>query len=195
MTMSGRPLLLAACLVALAELGFLSWVIAGRAAILREGQEVVLKVEPIDPRDLLRGDYVRLGYEIGQVPVELAENAPQGEFVTDEGPVFVRLGRDADGVWRARAVSLMRPSATPPAPGEVDIRGHLAGGRTAGPDTDLTVQYGIDRYYVPEGEGRAIEADMRERSFAVVVAVGSDGTPLIKALMDGDKVLFEEPLY
>jgi uncharacterized membrane-anchored protein len=57
------------------------------------------------------------------------------------------------------------------------------------------VQYGIDRYYLPEGEGRAIEADMRERSFAVVVAVGSDGTPLIKALMDGDKVLFKEPLY
>ena len=57
------------------------------------------------------------------------------------------------------------------------------------------MHYGIDRYYVPEGEGKAIEADMRERSFAVLVAVGSDGTPQIKALMDGDKVLFEEPLY
>ena len=78
--MSGKTLLLAACLVALAELGFLSWVIAGRAAILRNGQEVVLKVEPIDPRDLLRGDYVRLGYEIAQVPVKLVANAPAGRI-------------------------------------------------------------------------------------------------------------------
>src|SRR5688572_13019432 len=106
MTMSGRHLLLAACLVVLAELGFLSWVIAGRAAILRNGQEVVLAVEPVDPRDLLRGDYVRFGYDIGQVPVRLVENAPRGEFVTEEGPVFVRLGRDADGLWRARSASL-----------------------------------------------------------------------------------------
>ena len=67
--MSGKRLLLAACLVALGELGFLSWVIAGRAAILRNGQEVVLSVEPVDPRDLLRGDYVRFGYEIAQLPV------------------------------------------------------------------------------------------------------------------------------
>ena len=75
------------------------------------------------------------------------------------------------------------------------MRGQVAGGWTLGPNAVLTVQYGIDRYYLPEGEGRAIEADMRERPFAVLVAVGSDGTPQIKALMDGDKVLFEEPLY
>ena len=59
----------------------------------------------------------------------------------------------------------------------------------------LNVDYGIDRYYVPEGAGRRIEEDMRERPFAVVVAVGGDGTPQIKALMDGDRVLFEEPPY
>ena len=26
--------------------------------ILRDGREITLKVEPVDPRDLLRGDYV-----------------------------------------------------------------------------------------------------------------------------------------
>ncbi len=193
--MSGKRLLLAACLVALAQLGFLSWVIAGRAAILRNGQEVVLKVEPIDPRDLLRGDYVRLGYEIRQIPVKLVENAPPGEFVTDEGPIFVRLGRDEDGYWRARSASLSKASGADPAPGEVDVRGSIRGGWSLGPDADFTVEYGIDRYYVPEGKGRAIETDMRERPFAIVVAVARDGTPQIKALMDGDEVLFEEPLY
>ena len=65
-----------AALVAAIQIGFLGWSIMGRAAILREGREVLLKVEPVDPRDLLRGDYVRLGYEAGLVDRKLFANPP-----------------------------------------------------------------------------------------------------------------------
>lgn len=192
--MSGKKLILAAAILAGAQIAFLSWMIAGRAAILRNGQEVLLKVEPIDPRDLLRGDYVRLGYEIRNVPVKLVANAPAGEFVTEEGPIFVRLGRDADGYWRPRSAALRQPDGQPPA-GEVDIRGTVTGGWTLGPEGAFSVDYGIDRFYVPEGEGRAIEADIGERPFGILAAVASDGTAQIKALMDGETKLYEEPLY
>lgn len=192
--MSGKKLLLAAALLAAAQIAFLAWIIAGRAAILRDGQEVLLKVEPVDPRDLLRGDYVRLGYEIRNVPVKLVANAPASEFVTEEGPVFVRLGRDPDGYWRVRSAALGAPQGAAPA-GEVDIRGTASGGWTLGPDASISVTYGIERYYVPEGEGRAIETDMRERPFGIRAAIGGDGTAQIKALMDGDTMLYEEPLY
>jgi uncharacterized membrane-anchored protein len=192
--MSGKKLVLAAALLAIAQIAFLSWMIAGRAAILRDGQEVLLKVEPIDPRDLLRGDYVRLGYEIRNVPVKLVTNAPAGEFVLEDGPVFVRLGKDPDGYWRARSASLGEPQGQPPA-GEIDIRGMVSGGWTLGPDASFSVDYGIDRFYVPEGEGRAIETDMRERPFGILAAVAGDGTAQIKALMDGETKLYEEPLY
>ena len=67
---SRRPILLA-LLVALLQVGFLGWIITSRAAVLRNGAEALLKVEPIDPRDLLRGDYVRLGYEISRIPAAL----------------------------------------------------------------------------------------------------------------------------
>ena len=133
MRMSGKHLLLAACLVALAQLGFLSWVIAGRAAILRDGQEVVLKVEPIDPRDLLRGDYVRLGYEIGQVPVRTGRERAPGRIRHGRG-TGVRPARPRRRRRMAAALGLAdAPVGTPPAAGEVDIRGHLAGGWTLGP--------------------------------------------------------------
>jgi uncharacterized membrane-anchored protein len=193
--MSGKRLVIAAVLLALAQIGFLSWIIAGRAVILRYGKDVVLRVEPIDPRDLLRGDYVQLTYEIRNVPVKLLDNAPTGEFVTEDGPVFVRLGEDADGFWRVRSATLGEPSAKSPPRGEVDLRGTTAGGWTLGPNASLSVEYGIDRFYVPEGEGREIDADIRERSFGILTAVASDGTPQIKALMDGGKKLYEEPLY
>jgi len=193
--MSGKKLVVAAVLLALAQIAFLSWIIAGRAAILRDGKEVLLKIQPVDPRDFLRGDYVWLTYEIRDIPVKLVENAPAGEFVTEEGSIFVRLGKDSDGYWRARSASLGEASAKAAAQDEVDIRGTVTGGWTLGPEGSFSVNYGMDRYYVPEGEGRAIETDMRERPFGILAAVSSDGTPQIKALMDGQTKLYEEPLY
>jgi len=191
--MSGKRLVLAAVVLALVQIGFLSWIIAGRAAVLRSGQEVVLKVEPIDPRDLLRGDYVVLSYEIRNVPVSIVSNAPADGAVERDTPIFVRLGKDADGYWRARSASLHAPAGQT-AGGEVDIRGIIISG-PFGSDQAYNVGYGIDRYYVPEGEGRAIETDMRERPFGVLAAVASDGTAQIKALLDGQTPLYEEPLY
>ncbi|RUY82729.1 GDYXXLXY domain-containing protein, partial [Mesorhizobium sp. M7A.F.Ca.CA.001.10.2.1] len=67
---TGKRLVISALVLALVQIGFLSWIIAGRAAILRNGKEVLLKIEPVDPRDLLRGDYIILGYDISRIPVK-----------------------------------------------------------------------------------------------------------------------------
>ena len=191
--MSGKRLVLAAVVLALVQIGFLSWIIAGRASVLRSGQEVLLKVEPIDPRDLLRGDYVVVNYEIRNVPVAIVSNAPTDGTVERDTPIFVRLGKDNDGYWRARSASLRAPAGQP-ADGEIDIRGTISSG-PFGSELAYGVGYGINRYYVPEGQGKAIEADMRERPFGILAAIASDGTPHIKALLDDQTPLYEEPLY
>ncbi|MGN6144935.1 MAG: GDYXXLXY domain-containing protein [Mesorhizobium sp.] len=192
--MTGRKLVVSALVLALLQIGFLGWIVAGRAAILRNGQEVLLKVEPVDPRDLLRGDYIYLSYDISRLPVSLIANIPAGQTTSDDGPVTVRLGKDADGYWRAKSAWLGKaPDAA--ADGEVDIAGHLSSGWNLTADTTLSADYGIERFYLPEGEGLAIEKDMRVRPFGVRVAVAKSGKAQIKALMDGDTMLFEEPLY
>lgn len=195
--MTSRRTILLATLVALLQIGFLGWTILGRAAVLRDGRELVLKVEPVDPRDFLRGDYVRLGYEIGRLPPALFVDPSALGRNHSGAPVWVRMERHADGYWRPVAASIDAPLAAPPAPGQVDLKGRRA--ETWGA-SDVIVQavmvhYGIERYYVPEGEGRAIEEGIGVRPFGIVAAVGSDGTPQIKALMDGDKRLYEEPWY
>ena len=38
-----------------------------REYILRNGKIIYLRTAPIDPRDLFRGDYVRLNYEISRI--------------------------------------------------------------------------------------------------------------------------------
>jgi uncharacterized membrane-anchored protein len=189
-----RPLISAIAL-ALVQIGFLSWIIASRAAILRNGQEVLLKVEPVDPRDLLRGDYVRLGYDISNIPAKMVANAPAGQSWTAAGPIFVRVKKDADGFWNATSASLGKAPAAPPADGEVELRGEVSSSWTMDENATLRVDYGIERFYLPEGEGLAIERDMRVRSFGILAAVDKNGTPQIKALMDGETKLYAEPLY
>lgn len=191
-----NALVLAAIAVAIAQIGFLASAIIGRAAVLRDGREVVLEVAPVDPRDLLRGDYVILDYAISRLETALfPEPLPVGEArARGDGTVFVRLKRGDDGVWQAAAARVGDRPAGAPGPDEVDLRGTMRPLWSAD-QARANVRYGIERYYVPEGEGRAIEADMRQRPFRVKIAVADDGAGQIKALYDGDTMLYEEPAY
>jgi len=193
--MSAKGLIAAAFAVALLQIGFLGWMIAGRAAILRDGREIVLKVEPVDPRDLLRGDYVRLTYEISRIPAKLVANVPADGTTRDQQTIVVRLTKGDDGTWHPQMAWLGSPPQAA-GPDAVDIAGTIKAGSSLG-DSDATLwpDYGIERFYLPEGEGKAIEKDMRTRPFQVKIAVSKSGQAQIKALMDGAATLFEEPLY
>lgn len=183
-----------ALVVGLLQIGALAWSIQGRASILRDGREVLLRVEPVDPRDLLRGDYVRLGYEAARVPISLFTDPATAPSTLNGKSFFVRLARQADGYFMPVAVFMEKSGD--PGPDQVDIKA-IAGGETTSPDGSrvLMVDYGIERFYVPEGEGLAIQNDMRVRPFSILAAVDASGAVQIKSLMDGDKMLYAEPLY
>jgi len=193
--MAKYRLLVSAIVLALLQVGFLGWTIVSRATILRAGPEVLLKVEPVDPRDLLRGDYVRLGYEISNVPVKLIVNRDADTTASAEGAIHVRLKKGEDGFWHPVSAALGAGFADVPVEGEVEVLGTVTSGWLQDEQSTVRVDYGIGRYYLPEGEGTAIERDMRVRRFGILAAVGKDGALQIKALMDGDKALFSEPLY
>lgn len=192
--MTGKRLIISALVLSLIQIGFLSWIIAGRAAILRNGKEVLLKIEPVDPRDLLRGDYIILGYEISRIPVKMIANIPPGKLSSDDTSIVVRLKKGADGYW-APTTAWFGKAPMPATADEADIAGHVAAGWDLGEGTTIAPDYGIERFYLPEGEGMAIQNDMRVRPFGIRLALAGDGTAQIKALVDGDKTLFEEPLY
>jgi uncharacterized membrane-anchored protein len=193
--MIGKRLIISALVLALVQIGFLSWIIAGRAAILRNGKEVLLKIEPVDPRDLLRGDYIILGYEISRIPVKMIANIPAGKFSSDDTSIVVRLKKGADGYWMP-TTAWFGKAPTPAAADEADIAGHVAEGwDLRGEGMTIAPDYGIERFYLPEGEGMAVQNDMRVRPFGIRLALSGDGTAQIKALVDGEKTLFEEPLY
>ena len=68
---ASRKLVIALAVVALAQTGVLAAMVIDRTLLLKNGREIVLPIVPVDPRDLFRGEYVRLGYEINTVPLQL----------------------------------------------------------------------------------------------------------------------------
>lgn len=194
-----RWLVLVAAVIAALQIGFLVSMIAGRASLLRTGNEVVLAVEPVDPRDLLRGDYVTLTYNISRISPDLfskQQGQEEGQERDLDGwsgrDVYVRLQADEDGIFQPVAASFDHQLDEAPAEGQVDIRGQMRG---RGWGRLVTVRYGVERFYVPEGEGKAIEQDLRTRTFRMKLSVAEDGTAQIKSFHDGEKMLYAEPIY
>jgi uncharacterized membrane-anchored protein len=73
---------------------------------IASGTRIILKTQPVDPRDLFRGDYVRLSYDISSLDVS---HLPEGDTIRRNDPVYVTLGRSSDGTWQALAFSRSQP--------------------------------------------------------------------------------------
>lgn len=169
-----------------------------RARILRGGTEIRLRSVPVDPRDLLRGDYVILSY-----PISTVETGAAGKTEFERGEqVYVSLGRDEQGFAKAVGVTRDRPKA---GDGTVVIAGRVTATSTCATNADgvfdcsgqrnrLRIAYGLESYFVPQGEGKAIETTDKAR-IEVVAAVSSSGEAAIKRLLIDGKPVYAEPPY
>ncbi|WP_441233204.1 GDYXXLXY domain-containing protein [Bradyrhizobium sp. 930_D9_N1_4] len=165
--------------------------VADRMQILREGREVTLQTQPVDPRDLLRGDYVVLRYDISQV----AAGALAGQPAAERKPVvFVKLAPNASGLYEAVSVSVEPVAVTAP---EILIRGRVSYSCGSGQTfcDKLTIKYGLESYFVPEGEGRKLEHARNQQKVRIVAAVLPSGRAAIKRLLLDGEPVYEEPLY
>lgn len=189
---SPRRFLLAAILVSLTQCGILGSMIVSRASVLRSGQEVVLRTAPVDPRDLLRGDYVVLTYEISSIPVERLKGKPPEDGAY--APLYVRLKPAEDGYWVVEEASF---TPLPDLDGSAVLTSDpiYVSNWMWSPGSQINLTYGIERYYVPEGEGRPIEDARNDKRVSVAIRVAASGRAQIRALMLDGRALYEEPLY
>jgi uncharacterized membrane-anchored protein len=188
---ASRKLLLAIGIVALAQTGVLTAMVIDRVRLLTSGREITLPIVPVDPRDLFRGEYVRLGYEVGRVPVHLLDG-PRPRL---NAPFYVVLEKNADGGWVPIKISRAKPSETSPDRIVLKARSVFRWPQTTAPNTMLGVRYGIESYFVPEGRGKELEALAREKRMAALVAVDARGNAAIKGLIIDGKLQYEEPLF
>ena len=178
----------AAAAVAVLQLGILGGIVADRVRLLKTGREIVLPIQPVDPRDLFKGDYVRLGYAISTVPAK----AVAGDILTGGKAVFVTIEPQTDGNWAVVQAATRYPKDV--TAGQIVLRA-LPDRNRGWSNGPIGVRYGLERYFVPEGKGGDLEKLARDTKLSAIVAVDATGNAAIKGLSVDGKRIYEEPLF
>lgn len=169
------------------------------------GTEIVLEMEPVDPRDLLLGHYVQLATPLHRL--DTRDFGMSGEGWQAGDTVFVKVEPDAQGSWQPAALyrATARPALT--GNGAVLVRGRVRsayqatdfedrqvipqdGGepytipeRVEGSEhTVLSVVYNIERYYADQRTALELETMRNEDRLRLIVTVSGDGQAIIKGL-------------
>ena len=140
------------------------------------GRQIVLRTEPVDPYDVMRGYYMTLSYEIARPPGR--------EVLDDVRPdetVYTVLAQGENDVWSAVSVHMEMPTEL--GPNEVVIRGHKDSSWRG------SIHYGIEQYFVPEEMRHKISDEIREERHRILidVAVDPQGRASVLRLHVGDK--------
>jgi uncharacterized membrane-anchored protein len=141
--------------------------IAQSARPLVTGDTILLRVIPVDPRDIFRGDYVILAYDF-------TTQRPTGELQFDQAivgrEIFVSLVPEDDGKhWRTESVSWSQPESG------TYLRGTV--------DQSMRNEFGIGQYFVQEGQGKEYENAVLSRRLSAEVAVTPDGAATLRRLI------------
>ncbi|HUL36188.1 MAG TPA: GDYXXLXY domain-containing protein [Thermodesulfobacteriota bacterium] len=100
----------------LLQVALLVGIIAYRQYWVATGGKILLRTAPVDPRDIFRGDYVSLRYDISVLDLDTL-GVKEG-FKNNE-KVYVLLEKNPEGVFNAKSVSRTLPA------GEKFIQGRV----------------------------------------------------------------------
>ena len=106
------------------------------------GKEVLLEIRPVDPRDLLRGDYVTLDFNISHY----------GQYRLPYRDINVILKTDENNVAEIAFVTQDNDKSLEK---ELYLKGTVTRNR---------IKYGIESYFVKEKTGREIERKINSSS-------------------------------
>jgi uncharacterized membrane-anchored protein len=181
-------------------LSVLSGVLVVHAWPLWTGQSVLLPVTPIDPRDLFRGEYVRLDTPATRLTVRAEGEASAGsmavapvgrwwaELPSDQylryealhgRVVYVQLeARGEAGESQPTSISIE------PVADRINLRGRVDGYNQK---NELEVDYGLDSFFMQEGTAKPVEdaLRMRRRVQMEIAVTGSGHARIRRLLVDG----------
>ncbi len=175
----------------LLQTALLVWMIVDRALLLANGKEIRLRVIPVDPRDLFRGDYVVLSYPMSRLVDDEIEGEDDFYF---QQTIYVALDDGPEG-WEATAISHTPPDEGVFLKGVVEDSYTREDCKNADRCREIRVSYNLEKFFVPEGEGRDLESLRNAERISVDIAVADNGRAALKRLLVDDEVRFEERMY
>ena len=167
-----------------------AWVIgtvATQEIRLRRAATVLLETAPVDPRDLVRGDYVILNYKISRLPADVF--TPVLTNTLEAGTtVYVTLVQDGE-FHRAGSASLENPATESGLVLKGTVRSPPFFNFGSREKVHVDVDYGLERYYVREGTGTptgklTARVSVPKSGKGVIQEVYVDGRPYAQAMKD-----------
>ena len=176
--MSKRASLVAFIVAVVIQILILAGVPARKVFTITTGKTVVLKVQPIDPYNILSGYYVTLGFDISRV--DAFPNA-SGTFqgVSDGAWCYAIVENGDDGTWKPISLERELPANLP------DNRAALLGRIKHG-----AITYGIEEFYIPEAQRDRIAEDLTRNvdKARVEIKVDRSGHAALERLRIEDRV-------
>ncbi|WLR61016.1 GDYXXLXY domain-containing protein [Guptibacillus hwajinpoensis] len=150
-------------LVVILMISFVTYNGVKNEVALQSGKEIRLALTPVDPRSMLQGDYVTLRYDISTLP---------GTVLPANKKIKVVLRPSSDEVYAYGGYYKMEDKWNQSyEPSDDDI---VVNGITY---SDHDVQYGIESFFIPEGEGQVVEGKTM-----AIIKVSENGNALLIGL-------------
>ena len=153
---------------------------------LSRGRTVILRVAPVDPRSLFMGHYIWLSYDI--TSLDLRKVRCSSSIETSRPGATVYVGLLPEKPW-AKPVSVETSLDAGRDPAPVYLRGTVSYSH----DSSISVDYGLERYYIPEAKREKANRMMwglKGRPIITVeVVVDESGGSLIRRVLVNGKPL------
>ena len=133
------------------------------------GKDILIRTTVYDPRDMFRGNYVRLSYGFAGI-YELDKRglnlSKRRQLHGTE--IYAVLKQDKDGKYKFDKYSFERPNGGMFLAGRVDYN---------------TAKFGIEAFFMPPKKARQMERDMMEFNATAVISVMDNGKARIKDIV------------
>ena len=131
------------------------------------GKDILIRTTVYDPRDMFRGDYVRLSYGFAGI-YELDKRGLSKRRQLHGTEIYAVLKQDKDGKYKFDRYSFERPNGGTFLAGRVDYN---------------TAKFGIEAFFMPPKKARQMERDMMEFNATAVISVMDNGKARIKDIV------------
>lgn len=176
--MSKRASLVAFIVAVVIQILILVAVPARKVFTTATGKTVVLKVQPVDPYNILSGYYVTLGFDISRVDAfPNARGMSQG--FSNGAWLYAIVEKGDDGTWKPVSLERELPANLP------DNRAALRGQINHG-----AIRYGIEEFYIPEAQRDRIAEDLSKNvdQARVEIKVDRSGHAALERLRIEDRI-------
>ena len=150
---------------------------------LRSGKRITVKIIPVDPRSIFRGDYIILNYKFSRLDLKKVKH-DKASYNRGQ-KVFVKLSKINDE-WKAVEINAKFPGDT--GTNEIILRGSISGWPHG---SSVNIVYGIESYFVPEGKGKYIEGEIAGKHIKAELSIDPKGyASVCRTFIDEKEVKF-----